>query len=187
MAHRTHVCKHCKTRSEEAKKFGLSYFCDPHCATQYAINKSRKDKKKALDNKRKAIKKTFKANDIKTRRNAAKVACHEYIRLRDKGDPCICCGEPLDDVYHAGHYLPSGQNSNVRYNENNIHGQRVNCNYFKGGDSGDYAKNLIKKIGVFEYYCIKLNTGGTNKRTAKDYREIELHYRQKKKELEKSR
>lgn len=183
MANRTHVCKYCKKRSEEAKKFGLSYFCDSDCAMKYSIEKSRKDKVKQDKAEFKARKKKFKDNDMRTRRRAVKEACHAYIRYRDRNDACICCDRPLGETYDAGHHFESGNNPRIRYDENNIHGQTTYCNRYKGGDSGSYKENLIKKIGVFEYYCLEHKKGGYDKLTAQDLKAIELYYKAKLKEL----
>ena len=146
----------------------MQAWCSPDCGVKLA--------KKKLHTKRKT---EFYENDIKTRREAAKSACHAYIRERDKDMPCICCGKPLGSKYHAGHFIPSGSNPLIRYDERNIHGQRVDCNYFKGGDSGDYEMNLIKRIGLQAVEELKEKKGGTIKRIASDYKEIEEYYKAK--------
>lgn len=141
-----------------------------------AVNRKKKEKAKAWAKE----KRDFKANDIKVRKPAAKAACHLYIRERDKGSFCICCGEPLDEDYHAGHFYESGNNSGLRYDEDNIHAQNLQCNYFKGGDSGSYEKHLRMKIGDERVDALKLKSGGGPiTRTAEDYREIEDYYKAK--------
>ena len=124
----------------------------------------------------------FYANDLKTRKQAAKKACHDYIRTRDKGLPCICCNRPLTSI-NAGHYLESGNNPQIRYNEDNIHNQSIYCNQYQGGNSDDYRGNLIKKIGLERVERLESMKGGTVKRTAEDYLEIERHYKIKLKTL----
>lgn len=145
-----------------------------------ARSKAEKAQKKV--NARK--KREFRESDVKTRKAAAKSACHKYIRERDKGLPCICCNEPLGETFHAGHWQESGNNSQIRYDETNIHGQRIYCNTYKGGDSGDYEKNLRDRIGDEAVELLLTKKGGVMKRTAQDYLEIENHYKQKLKELE---
>ena len=157
--------------------------CSISCAVKFAKEKERKKKERETLKERRKRKREFWDNDIETRKKAAKEWCHKYIRLRDKNDTCICCGRPLGKNYQAGHFIPSGQNPLVRYDENNIHAQRLDCNYYRGGDSGDYEKNLIKKIGAEKVEELKSKKGGSLKRTAQDYKEIELYYRKKIKEL----
>lgn len=126
----------------------------------------------------------FKKKDIRVRKPAAKKSCHSYIKERDKDELCICCNKPLGPDYQAGHWLESGNNPQVRYDENNIHAQRLHCNYYKGGDSGDYEKNLRIKIGNAAVDELLTKKGGTVKRTAEDYVIIEAHFKKKIKELE---
>ena len=165
--------KRCKSCGNEfTPERPLQPCCSPLCAIQHV-----------RDSKHKKLKAEFYANDLKTRKEAAKKACHAYIRERDKDQPCICCNRPLGINYHAGHYLPSGQNPIVRYDERNIFAQRVDCNYFRGGDSGDYRKNLIERIGLDQVEDVESKKGGTLKRTAQDYREIEEYYKAKLKTL----
>lgn len=151
---------------------------------RHGIAKAEKKKQQEQKAKNVAFKKNFQKTDIKTRKDAAKKWCHEYIRLRDKDKPCVCCGKPLGEDYHAGHFIESGNNPQTRYDEDNIHGQRVDCNYFKGGDSGDYKENLIGRIGMDRVNAVLSKKGGTMKRTAQDYQAIEDYYRDKIKDLD---
>ncbi len=169
-AFKSKKCKACGNKFTPARAFQPC--CSPACAIQHV-----------RDKKHKKLKAEFYANDLKTRREAAKKACHAYIRERDKDQPCICCNRPLGINYHAGHYLPSGQNPIVRYDERNIFAQRVDCNYFRGGDSGDYRENLIQRIGLDQVEDVESKKGGTMKRTAQDYRDIEDYYKAKLKTL----
>lgn len=75
-----------------------------------------------------------------------------YIRKRDnKGGyfQCIACGEykPIPQM-HAGHYLAAGHNGIVRFNEDNVNGECCRCNTFLHGNTAEYRKGLIKKIGL---------------------------------------
>lgn len=146
--------------------------------------RDKKAREKAFNAETRRRKQVIKKTCLKTRKAAAKKACHTYIRARDKGRPCICCGRPLGDKYDAGHWLESGNNPKTRYHEDNIHAQSVYCNQYKGGDSDDYEGRLRIKIGDDRVEYLKENKGGTMKRTAEDYIEIEQHYKNKLKELE---
>ena len=178
---KTRLCKGCKTKypEQELLKINLSWFHSYDCATQYAKQKAKKDKEQAD----KKFKREFYEKDPKTRAKAAKEWCHRYIRERDSGKPCICCNRPLGGKFDAGHFHESGNYSRIRYHEDNIHGQRSDCNMHKGGDSGDYRVNLIKKIGQDKVDWLDSQRSGVIKRTAQDYKEIENYYKAKLKEL----
>jgi len=85
-----------------------------------------------------------KPSKITSKQSKAKLAryyCHKYIRERDKDKPCISCNKYTDTI-QAGHYKPDGQNSLLRYNEYNIHGQCVECNMMKSGNVRAYKASL---------------------------------------------
>ena len=179
---KTKTCKICKAKFSPFSS--TSQACSVSCAVIHAKEKEVKKIKKQHAKE----KKLFKESDIKTRKAAAKQACHKYIKLRDEGLPCICCSKPMTGQIHAGHWLESGSNPIIRYNENNIHAQSAYCNTYKGGDSGDYEKNLRLKIGDKKVDQLKRFKGSKLrskqiKRTASDYKSIELKYKQKLKEL----
>lgn len=76
-----------------------------------------------------------------------------YIRARDRDQPCICCGLPLGAAevgggYDAGHYRSVGSASHLRFNEDNCHAQRKQCNRYGAGRVVDYRIGLIRRIGV---------------------------------------
>ena len=182
MATATLKCVECKDRFPRAqmKPLAPGNFCTLSCIASYGLKKAKKDNIKKIakiygaDRKPKINK-----DDLRTRKRAAKDACHLYIRTRDKGDNCICCNKPLTSNYQAGHYLESGNNPKIRYDEDNIHAQNLNCNYFKGGDSGLYIVNLINKIGLERVLRLESMKGGVVKRTADGYKTIENHYKNK--------
>jgi hypothetical protein len=178
-------CCNCKDRFKRESMTNLpaGNFCGQDCIVEYATNKGKKAVKDKAKKDHALRKRVFYANDIKTRKAAAKKACHDYIRLRDKGNPCICCGRPLGYKFDAGHYLESGNNPKIRYDENNIHAQSVYCNQYQGGNSDDYRGRLIAKIGVDEVERLESMKGGTVKRTAQDYKDIEDYYKDKLKQL----
>jgi hypothetical protein len=152
------------------------------CMTRWGYENRQKgyDKLKQAKKKENAKKKkAFYDSDLKTRKKAAKLACHKYIKLRDKGLPCICCNRALDGKIDAGHYLESGNNPKIRYDEDNIHSQSVYCNQYQGGNSDDYRGNLIKKIGLKRVERLESMKGGSVKRTPQDYKEIEDYYKSK--------
>ena len=79
---------------------------------------------------------------------------NKFIRLRDCDEygfaKCISSGQPLKygtANYQAGHYYPTTV-QNIRFNEDNVHGQGKSDNYYKSGNQVEYRKRLIDKIGA---------------------------------------
>jgi len=181
MANKNKRCRNCKEYklTESMKHVFGAYYCDIECMKDYGVKSAPKVKaKKHAEQKRK-----FQLTDRKARRPALKKSCHDYIRYRDKDLLCICCNEPLGDNYHAGHWLESGNNPKIRYDEDNIHAQRAYCNTYKGGDSGDYEKNLRIRIGDERVDRLLSMKGGTDKMTTDDMLKLETEFKQKLKSL----
>ena len=69
-----------------------------------------------------------------------------FIRSRDEGQPCISCGHRWK--LQAGHYYSGGHFPWIKFDEDNVHGQCKQCNYFGSMETGvRYTRNLVKKIG----------------------------------------
>lgn len=84
----------------------------------------------------------------------AQDAFNAWIKKRDsKGDYfiCIACNEPKPiKKMDAGHYYSMGNHSYLRYNENNVHGECRQCNWYMSGHLINYRENLLIKIGPEE-------------------------------------
>tara|TARA_B100000287_G_scaffold9592_1_gene9641 strand:+ start:4584 stop:5006 length:423 start_codon:yes stop_codon:yes gene_type:complete len=102
-----------------------------------------------------AINKTLKKKTLLQLKAIATKHFNKFIRDRDKDKPCISCGKHT--TLQAGHFYSAGKHSSVRFNEDNVHGQCVSCNYFKSGDLLNYRTNLIEKIGVDRFEKLTLN------------------------------
>lgn len=81
-------------------------------------------------------------------RNLLQQAFNAYIRERDKFKPCISCDRPLTGKFDAGHFYSVGSYPNLRYDENNCHGQCVHCNRDKHGNHAEYSLRLPDRIGM---------------------------------------
>ena len=88
------------------------------------------------------------------------IVFNQFIRLRDKGQYCISCGEPKE--LQAGHYFAVGGYDGLRFNEDNVHGECAGCNCFNESHLIGYGDNLLEKIGLVRFTNLKLN--------AKEYR-----------------
>lgn len=129
----------------------LEQWCSPACGFALAQDKLAAAKRKeALKTKRKrnAAKKAFREKDIKHVRKGAVAYLHKWIRWRDRDLPCIACNKSMaGKAIHASHYRPSGQNSAVRFHEDNIHAGCAQCNTHKSGNLTEYRSNLLTRIG----------------------------------------
>jgi len=84
------------------------------------------------------------------------IACHKYIRLRDKGKPCISCDEPYNPNHQAGHFYKAETFSTLKFLETNIHGQCVGCNIRKDGNESEYRVRIPKRIGEEDFIELEL-------------------------------
>ena len=81
---------------------------------------------------------------------------HQYIRNRDQGEPCISCGQYKEDL-QAGHFHSAGKHPSLKFNEDNVHGQCLYCNFYLHGNLIPYSENLITKIGKERYDKLTFN------------------------------
>jgi hypothetical protein len=173
-------CKQCGTLFTPARP--MQSVCSPKCAAG-KVKKDKADERSQIKSRKEAIK------TIPQLIKEAQVEFNKYIRARDKGKLCICCGIPLPDEgfgggFDAGHYRSTGSASHLRFHEDNVHGQRKQCNRYGAGRAVDYRIGLIQRIGVDRVH--ELETMNTpHKWTKEELVRIKEIYRQKRKELSK--
>lgn len=113
--------------------------------------------------------------------------CHKYIRKRDKGKPCIACGTPWMENFHASHFYKSELYSSLKFHEDNIHGGCVKCNIPLEGNLSEYAVNLPKRIGKERFEELnrlaEMEKRLDHKWDREELKRIRTHYRDKLKEL----
>ena len=155
--------------------------CSPECAAEYAKRERIKKEAKEIRARKLAIKP--RSQWLKEAQNAF----NSYIRSRDKGQPCICCGQPLgaEQVgggFDAGHYRSVGSAPHLRFDERNCHGQRKVCNRYGSGRAVDYRLGLISRIGLDQVEAIEADNE-PRKYRIEDLKEIITTYKTKLKEL----
>jgi len=163
-----------------------------------ALEQQKWEKKqdKIIDAKVKQMKKDMNANNRGLRQREAQNAFNKFIRKRDENLPCISCGGTQLDVsylrggyWDCGHFKTVGGFPELRFEELNAHKQCKSCN----GGSGRFAKKdrtvseeykirLAKKIGQEAYDWLS-GPHKPNNYTCADFKEIELKYKKKLKEL----
>lgn len=162
--------------------------CGPYCGQRVAVA-ARKEKEKAERADFRARKEAIKT--IPDLIKEAQRDFNSYVRLRDVGKPCICCGRPLGDgdvggAYDCGHYRSTGSASHLRFDERNAHAQNKQCNRWGAGRAVDYRIGLIGRIGLEAVESLESDN------TPKKWRRDELiairaKYKQLRKELEKQK
>jgi predicted nucleic acid-binding Zn-ribbon protein len=135
-------CKNCGDRFTPIRSTLEKYCLKPGCI-DILIQEA---KKKAWDKKKKEMK--AKLETPSDHRNKLQEIFNKWIRLRDKDLPCISCARNMKDKkIHAGHFYSVGQFPELRFDEDNVHGQCEWCNIYLHGNGALYRMNLEKKIG----------------------------------------
>ena len=70
---------------------------------------------------------------------------NSFIRKRDEAQRCISCDSPY--FTDAGHFYSGGKYPDLKFNENNVHGQCKTCNYNLDANINEYRLRLENKIG----------------------------------------
>lgn len=184
-------CPHCKGKMEQGQRI------HPGCIEGYAD--AQEAKAKRVEVKKVRSDKKREREEIRERKQAikripdlireAQTEFNSFIRERDYGKPCICCGRPLQDSegvrgagYDCGHWRSTGSASHLRFHEDNAHGQRKDCNRYGAGRAVDYRLGLINRIGADRVFALEENNT-PHKWTREELVEIKATYKRKLKEL----
>ena len=163
--------KKCKECGSDYTPFKTTQVvCSPKCASILAEKKVWKEKKKIM------------IENTRTRTEwlaILQVIFNKYIRERDKNRPCISCDKQLTGKFDAGHFFSVGSYPNLRFNENNVHGQCVFCNQHKHGNHIEYGTRLINRIGNLEYNKLFNSRGDALKLTLNEIQELIKVYKSK--------
>lgn len=112
------------------------------------MQKPRLEFEKAL-NERKA------STALKSALQSTKKMVHEFVRERDKGKPCISCGQPWHPDFQAGHFYKAELFETLKFDLQNIHGQCPGCNVYREGNLNDYELNLPGRIGAEKFEALR--------------------------------
>jgi hypothetical protein len=127
------MAKLCKKEGCFNSVYG-NHYCRSH---QYLVQKKEKPVKET---------KVKEVVSLPTLLELAQKTVNTYIRLRDQNEKCITCGKEHPE--QAGHYLPVGSFSGVRFDYININGQGHVCNEIGYGETKKYRDELIRKVGL---------------------------------------
>lgn len=146
------TCKVCRAKFDPRQP--MATVCSPGCALTLAQSKRAKVEKVAQVQERRADK--AKREKLKTKgewTREAQAAFNAFIRARDAGQPCICCGRTSTGAasggeWDAGHYRSRGSAPHLRFDERNVHAQLKQCNRYDSGNVVGYRLGLIARIGL---------------------------------------
>jgi hypothetical protein len=164
----------------------MQQVCGPLCAGRMVRNRA--EEKKAAERQMDRTQR----ERLKTRGELtaeAQEAFNAYIRYRDAGLPCVDCGKPFEPnkpggSMDAGHYLARSVAPHLRFTEDNVAGQRKNCNRPGGTTRSAFRAGLVARIG--EERVRALETDHTPRKwTQDDFRAIRDTYRAKVRALKK--
>lgn len=179
-------CKVCREMYE--RRNSMQIVCGPKCAHAWADSIAIKAAAQREQEERKKTRVQKEA--LKTRSQwmkEAQVEFNRYIRVRDAGLPCICCGKPLGleeigGAYDCGHYRSVGSAPHLRFDPRNAHAQRKQCNRYGAGRAVDYRIGLIARLGLGVVEALESDTE-VKKYTIEDLKGIKAHYKALTKQL----
>ena len=179
-------CQIC--RAEYVKRSMTHKACSPPCAAEVAMrDRVRRERAESRRMRNEIREQREKLKTRSTYIKEAQIAFNAYIRARDEGKSCVCCGKPLGDKqvgggFDAGHYRSVGSAPNLRFDERNCHGQSKQCNRYGAGRAVDYRIGLIARIGIEAVEALEADQE-PRKHTIDDLKAIKALYKQKLKEL----
>lgn len=171
----------------------------PDCAIRLVAADNAKKQKEAEIRQKKQTTKERREHKQKVDANRSlawhidrtRTACHAYIKARDFGLPCICCGEPLDwfgdpQQVQAGHWRTQAAAGHLRFNPDNIHAQRAYCNGNQAGNQSKMEQGMIARIGLERVEALRNNNEIKNW-TREELTELWIYFKAETKRLKKER
>lgn len=192
-------CAQCKvkfTDEQKAANLRIHYDCVPAWLNAHTDKKARARLKREAEEKKadRAETKRRKADSqtVADLIEVAQGAFNAFIRARDEGKPCICCGKPMElDVLgqpkvNAGHWRSRGAAGHLRFDEANCHAQRVSCNRPGGAKAGPFREGMVARVGLSEVERLEADNE-VIKWDRETLRQIAVIYRARLRELKKGK
>ncbi len=184
---KTPRCKWCKNSFTRTRPGDVC--CSVECGIQYGMKAAAKVRKAAeLEQKKQTRAQREEMKTLPVLRVEAQREFNRFIRLRDAGKPCICCGKlPQSDPltggqWDCGHYRSVGSAPHLRFDERNAAGQLKQCNRDGAGRAVDYRIGLIARIGLAAVEALEADNTPLHY-TKDDLRALKAHYKAKTREL----
>lgn len=168
-------CKACKAPFFPARP--MQCVCSPGCAAAQVKAKKAKEAEESAKAERKQDRARRESlQPLSYFADKAQRQVNRYVRLKERGKPCISCGAPWQENYQAGHYLSRGARPELRYHLDNLHIQCIPCNHHKSGNATMYRVNLVALIGAPRVEALE-GPHALPKWTRDDYKRIESEFK----------
>lgn len=155
--------------------------CGTACAISLGKSNIQKQNAKAWQKEKKIRKEKLKTH--KDYLNDLQKVFNEFIRVRDKGKPCVSCGRVVNGNGHASHMFSVGSSPSLRFNEDNVWRSCVECNLHKHGNIAEYSIRLREKIGEERFNSLVVNRNIPLKLSVEEIKQLIVEYKQKIKSL----
>ncbi len=136
-------CRVCKSDFQPHKIMQIC--CSVECAIKQAKAKRTKAERIAGIEDRKVIKAKLAKLTPGYLEGKAQYAINSYVRVRDYEEGCISCdkGPNWHGQWHAGHLIPRGRSSFLRYDLRNVNKQCSVCNGREGGQVAEHERGIV--------------------------------------------
>lgn len=173
-----YTCKYKPCKKKFERVLEDQKVCSWQCgAAQAKIDVAKEEKRKsALERKE------FYERDktLKDYLKETQAVFNDYIRVRDKGKPCISCGCDMEGRKgDASHLYSVKSNPELRFNEDNVHLACVPCNKHRSGNLLEYADRLPHRIGIERYEALKADRHKTKEFTIEELIALKSFYKTK--------
>lgn len=180
MKQRQKKCRHCREWFQP--RTTLDRACSPKCALELVHQDKERAKRREIKERREKLK----TKGDHTRE--AQAAFNGFIRERDRDKPCISCGVVNVDHtrgggWDCGHYLSTGANPELRFNELNAAKQCKRCNSHLSGNVANFRIGLRQRIGDDALEWLE-GPHDPARYTVDDLKEIKAYYRKRTRELQ---
>lgn len=181
-------CLYHKEKFEKKHRWqqGKFRFCisDDECYNALReVQKIEQEKKKKKDWNKEKTQIKEKLKSVQTLVLETQKVFNLFIRERDKGLPCISCGNPNMKKINASHYYNANNHWNVRFDEDNVHSACEYCNTHLSGNLIPYRKALIEKIGMKRFERLESIANDTVHFTKDELNHLKTEYQYKIKQL----
>lgn len=178
-----------RLKEKKCKQCGIKFIpqntlqsvCSLACAVEFNQRYFKAKRDRDWKEKKKELKEKTKTHSQWL--NELQVVFNTYIRARDKNKGCISCGKPLTGKFDAGHYLSVGAYPGRRFDEDNVHGQCVECNQHKHGNHVEYGIRLRARISEIAFDTLMSMRNEPDKLTIYEIKEKIEHYKKLTKSL----
>ncbi|CAI1837413.1 Bacteriophage Lambda NinG protein [Serratia grimesii] len=163
----------------------LQFVCSPICAYQYQKwQKQNQQKQAEAESRREWNKRKADVKPLKHWEDLTQRVFNDFIRERDRDEPCISCGTYQAYEWHAGHFRTVAKASQLRYSEDNANKQCHSCNTHLSGNINPYRVNIVAKIGLERVMALE-NDNKPHRYTRDELEAIRKRYRAKLREMKK--